>query len=234
MSGGQNIRRTESKRSETNTLSAILRNAFDGKDLRILAKNDPLVASNPHLSLECHITIHELRKQLLETKVHSGFSNQFQWIFSRRSKLLPEGGTMPNLDPIPVKLQAAIAQARTGGTIRRDDPAREEWSRIYYDLNSRRYSGALVAVLSRSETQTLRLSLIYALLDSFSPDPGRAPSSDSRHLGLLRSQLSTDLRRLNRRFVYGQRAWRDQGLPRRKSVEAPRGDRETYTGRRVC
>lgn len=43
-----------------NTLSPILRNAWDGRTLETLTKNSPLKATNPHVSIIAHITDNEL------------------------------------------------------------------------------------------------------------------------------------------------------------------------------
>ena len=45
-----------------NTLSVILRNAWDGATLRSLTKNSPLKATAPHVSVVGHCTIEELRR----------------------------------------------------------------------------------------------------------------------------------------------------------------------------
>jgi hypothetical protein len=57
---------------EGNTLSPVLRSAWDGTTLRTLTRNSPLRASDPHVSLIGHITRAELTRHLSETEVANG------------------------------------------------------------------------------------------------------------------------------------------------------------------
>jgi hypothetical protein len=54
---------------EGNTLSAIVRQAWDGQDLRTLTKNSPARATKPHISIIGHITRDELRRYLDATEM---------------------------------------------------------------------------------------------------------------------------------------------------------------------
>jgi hypothetical protein len=83
---------------EGNILSAIIRQAWDGQDLRNLTKNNPLRATNTHISIIGHITITELKKYLSATEMANGFGNRFLFPLVRRSKSLPEGGNISSLD----------------------------------------------------------------------------------------------------------------------------------------
>ena len=51
-------------RREGNTLSSVLRQAWDGKRLDTLTKNDPVTATGAHVSIVGHITREELRSLL--------------------------------------------------------------------------------------------------------------------------------------------------------------------------
>src|SRR5262249_60837842 len=68
-----------------NTLSAILRQAWDGGDLRTLTKNSPARATGAHVGLIGHITADELRRYLSSTEAANGFGNRFLWVCCRRS-----------------------------------------------------------------------------------------------------------------------------------------------------
>lgn len=67
-------------RQETNTLSAIIRQAWDGGPLRTLTKNSPAKATNAHISIIGHITKNELCRYLSETEAGNGFGNRFLWL----------------------------------------------------------------------------------------------------------------------------------------------------------
>lgn len=68
-----------------NTLSAVIRNAWDTGNLRTLTKNSPANASGAHISIVGHITRDELLRYLEDTEAANGFGNRFLWFCVRRS-----------------------------------------------------------------------------------------------------------------------------------------------------
>ena len=149
-----------------NTLSPLLRQAWDTGDLRILTKNSPAVATGGHISVIGHITRDELRRFLTATEAANGFGNRFLWICVRRSKVLPEGGKFHEVDirDLIRRLDEARFFGEGEREVRRDDEARQHWAKVYTDL-SEGQPGLFGAVTSRAEAQVMRLALIYALLD---------------------------------------------------------------------
>ncbi len=101
---------------EGNTLSPILRAAWDSGDLRNLVKNSPLRASGAHVSVITHITRGELRGAFRAIDFANGFANRFQWVAVRRSKILPRGGNVrpEDLAQVETLLRAAIRFASWG------------------------------------------------------------------------------------------------------------------------
>ena len=93
--------------------------------------------------------------------------NRFLLIAVRRSKLLPFGGTLTgeHLDRLKGQLRAALADARTRGELTFDTEARERYSNVYEQLSAAQ-PGMFGAATGRAEAHTIRLALIYALLDS--------------------------------------------------------------------
>jgi len=75
---------------EGNTVSPVLRSAWDSGHLRSLTKNFPAKSTDAHISIIGHITRTELRRLLTETESANGFANRFLWLAVRRSKCLPE------------------------------------------------------------------------------------------------------------------------------------------------
>jgi hypothetical protein len=151
---------------EGNTLSEQLRRGWDGNDLRTLTKNSPLCATGPHISLLGHITKSELLRELSEMYQANGFANRFLFICVRRSKYLPDGGTLPGcaLLRLTGKVRRALDAARRRGMLHRDAEANEAWAAVYPALTADR-PGMFGAITARAEAHVLRLSLIYALLD---------------------------------------------------------------------
>jgi hypothetical protein len=151
---------------EGNTLSPIIRGAWDSGKLRSMTKNSEARATGAHVSIIGHITRDELRRLLTENESANGFGNRFLWAAVRRSKCLPEGGNIDseNLNDLVVRLHDAIECARNAGEVTRSEGARELWRIVYPEL-SKGKPGLLGAITARAEAQVMRLSAIYALLD---------------------------------------------------------------------
>lgn len=151
---------------ETSTLSALLRDAWDRGDLRVMTRRDPLRATGAHICLLAHVTADELKRNLLESDAASGFGNRFLFVAARRSKRLPAGG---NLDDAEIhwlgqKVARALLAAGRLGILRRSPEAATLWERIYNAIDDD-VDGMVGALTARAEAQLLRLSVVYALLD---------------------------------------------------------------------
>ena len=149
-----------------NTLSAIIRQAWDTGNLRVLTKTRPAKSTGAHISIIGHVTKDELLKYLTTTEAGNGFANRFLWVCVKRSKLLPNGGALHTVDLAPLirRLNDAVRFGRTAGELRRDEEAGELWEEVYAQLSGDRL-GLFGAVTTRAEAITLRLSCLYALLD---------------------------------------------------------------------
>jgi hypothetical protein len=151
---------------EGNTLTETVREAWDGDDLQTSSKNAPAKATRPHISALAHITQADLDRYLTETDTVNGFANRFLLVCAKRSKLLPDGGALAeaSLSDLAAEISQALGPAKRVGCITRDREAAELWNETYPYLTANR-PGLLGAATARAEPQTLRLSLIYALLD---------------------------------------------------------------------
>ena len=149
-----------------NTLSPVIRHAWDSGDLATLTKNSPARATGAHISIIGHVTKDELLRELSRTEAANGFANRFLWVCVRRSKVLPEGGNLTDdlLRPLADRLGAAIRFGRAVRRMERDQDARVLWATVYPDLSEGK-PGLLGAVIARAEAQVMRLACIYALLD---------------------------------------------------------------------
>jgi hypothetical protein len=151
-----------------NTLSATIRQAWDGNTLQVLTKQFPERATEPHVSIIGHICKDELRRELTRTDAANGFGNRFLWAAVRRSKALPDGGNLPEADLLRLqkRVTCAVEWARALGDheLKRDSEARALWHKVYFDLSEGK-PGLFGAVTSRAEAQVMRLACVYALLD---------------------------------------------------------------------
>jgi hypothetical protein len=150
-----------------NTLSPLLRQAWDTGELRVAAKTAGERATGAHVTVVGHITTAELRRTLTETETANGFANRFVLVACRRVRDLPFGG---NLDPSALRALAdrlgealSAARARTRPVVW-DDPAKRLWEENYPRLRARP-PGLLGAATGRAAANTLRLAVTYALLD---------------------------------------------------------------------
>ena len=150
-----------------NTLSPVIRRAWDDLPLQTLTKNSPLRATGTHISIIGHITKDEIRSRLTRTDMANGFANRFLFCLVKRSKLLPHGGHFDEaaLVRLADRFVKAVEFARSIGRITMTDEAAKAWEAAYPDLSAER-PGLLGAVTARAEAQVIRLSLIFALLDS--------------------------------------------------------------------
>ncbi len=155
----------QSMRREGNTLSSVIRQAWDTDRLRVMTKN-PVKATEAHVSIVGHITEVELIRNLDETESANGFANRFNWICARRSKYLPDGGNLAesDLNEIVRCLNEAVTYARQTEQIKRDTEANQLWHQEYKRLSDG-YGGLLGSVTSRATAQVIRLACLYALLD---------------------------------------------------------------------
>jgi len=149
-------------RREGNTLSPILRNAWDGGDLASLTRNSPLRATEPHISVLGHITSTELLKHLVESEAANGFGNRFLWACVRRSKSLPFGGELSSVDMSPIIRGLRSALDQRAGRMSFAETARDTWVEMYDSLTEDR-PGMFGMITARAEAQTLRLAILYAL-----------------------------------------------------------------------
>ena len=151
-----------------NTLSPLMRKAWDGGILSTMTRNAPLRATGAHISIVGHITVDELRARLTRTDTANGFANRFLFMLVKRSTvLLPFGGDALEDTVIAAlggRLKEAVEAAASIGRVGWTNSAANAWKTVYPQL-SRGQPGLLGAVTSRAEAQCVRLALIYALLD---------------------------------------------------------------------
>ncbi|MFZ0434966.1 MAG: hypothetical protein WAL87_03190 [Chthoniobacterales bacterium] len=150
-----------------NILSGTLRDAWDGRPLAVMTRKDPLKAPASLVSIIGHITKTELLSVMNKVEATNGYANRFLWIHTERSKELPHGGRLHEVDFTGEvsKLREIVRAGRKRARVTRDKGADEYWESIYPELNNP--PGDIVgSITARGPAQVLRLSFLYALLDS--------------------------------------------------------------------
>jgi len=153
---------------ETNTLSGVLREAWEGGALGVLTKA-MVRASSSHVAIVGHITPREFRLRMAAAEMGGGTYNRFLPIYVERSKRLP----LPEpMDPVSLStygamLREAIARAKNRGDIRMDDRARELWiEELYGEFTGSEDDEFMWSEFTeRAPAYARRISALFAVLD---------------------------------------------------------------------
>jgi hypothetical protein len=161
---------------EGNTLSAVIRNAWDDVVLKTLSKNSKETSTESHISIVSGTSEEELMRHLTSAKLGGGLANRFLFLKVRRSKALARGGKTDifcGQDKLMRDLIAAINFGRESRAIELSEDPEDEyegrsamdlWEEVYAEL-SEGARGLFGAVTSRGEAYVRRLATIYAILD---------------------------------------------------------------------
>jgi hypothetical protein len=154
---------------EGNTLSMVIRSAWDNGHFDPLTKNNKISAKDAHVGWVSHITQYELLSKLPECEGFNGFANRILWVFSRRQKLVPFPEPMPTKELVGLQcLLLSILNKchECKQAITFTEQAKEKWEDKYYQqLTSQNGNGLLGVILNRAEAQVRRLALLFTLLD---------------------------------------------------------------------
>lgn len=161
---------------EGNTLSATIRNLWDGRDLEPMSKSGQKSgerSTRPHVVIVGHITGHELREKSTENDAANGLLNRFITVFVHRPKLvpLPEPTPEVRIQHLAERIADAIASAANGDYIHSNkteiilgEEAREFWCEQYPQL-SRDREGKGGSLMARAEVYARMLGMIFCLMD---------------------------------------------------------------------
>jgi hypothetical protein len=139
---------------------------WDSGDYTPLTKNNPVRVRGAHINLISHITKSELNAMLSSVNMMNGFANRILWICARRTNYVSLPKRMPTdrIADLQLRIWRLVAQAQALGEVAMTTDAKATWRRIYREL-SQESPGIAGAIINRAEAQTLRLALVYALLD---------------------------------------------------------------------
>jgi hypothetical protein len=150
-----------------NTLSPVIRNAWDGRKLQTLTKHLGETATGAHVAIISHITTDELRARLDQVHLANGFANRFLFVLARRSKILPFPGRLSEAvaEAIAKTLCAVLTNKDLRGREVRFGPEAHDLWEAEYPILSAEKPGLFGFIVARAEAQVLRLAMVYALLD---------------------------------------------------------------------
>jgi hypothetical protein len=148
-----------------NTLSGVVRDAWDGENLSPMTKGDPIRASWPCVGIVGHITKQELLQYLRDLEASNGFGNRFAYFLVRRSKCLPFANPPDEekLRPLIMSLSDAARFGCSSKEIGLSPEAKDMWAEVYPQLSDGK-PGLAGALTARSEAYVRRIAALYAML----------------------------------------------------------------------
>ncbi len=149
-----------------NSVSPIIRTLFDHGNVEPITKGNKIKTTGAHVCMIGHITQTELLSLLQSVDVNNGLANRLLFTCARRQRLVPFPKPMnaSALTAIAIRVASAVRKARERRAVLMHPDTAAKWAAIYPRLSADR-PGVYGAVTARAEAQTLRLALIYALLD---------------------------------------------------------------------
>lgn len=157
---------------ETNTLSAVLRQAWDCGTLAVMTRKDPLRSTTPHISIIAHCTKTDIVKYLEESDLGNGFTNRFIWICVEQSKIVPYTKTpllYYDFSVFQSLASKATAFAQKQGRVELSKEADAVWYDYRMSEKNRDMNESVATV--RAPAHCLRIALILAMAD-LSPEIG--------------------------------------------------------------
>ena len=153
---------------EGNTLSGVLRQAWEGDDLACLTRTS-VHATAPHIGILAHITPGEFRIRASGADMAGGTYNRFLPIYSERSKEIPHGEGAPEelIANHGLFLRELVKKGRDVRKVPLTDEARDYWADVVYGALSgaQPTDGALAQFTARATPYARRAAMLYALGD---------------------------------------------------------------------
>lgn len=165
----------QSKR-DGNTLSAALRDVWDGVSIKPATKGQPRIwASNPHICLSAAITPGEFHSVIAARELTNGFANRFMTIWAERTRMLPFPKATPQheVDALAQRMIEVIRKAGGDRYAERDaiqvtmsSSAESLFAGLYMtELNDQSGGELVTALLERRAPVLRRLAMLFALCD---------------------------------------------------------------------
>ena len=153
-----------SQHRDGNTLDRSAAQAWDGGRLRVMTRNQPLLASDCHISVLGHITKDELSRTLHAVDVANGLANRFLWACCRISRLLPDGGQQLDFTNEIYDLCSRLERA-VSGRCWIVPPRQQSYGMLLTAASGQRAPAFTARSQPATAAQVLRLQVLYCLAD---------------------------------------------------------------------
>ncbi|MGL4189647.1 MAG: hypothetical protein ACRCTM_12320 [Sphaerotilus sulfidivorans] len=159
---------------EGNTLSAALRDAWDGVSIKPATKSAKIGATDPHIAIVGAVTPSELRTSMAARELTNGFANRFVMIFAERTRLVPfpEATSQDVVNGLAAEFGRTFEFAQAGRWVEKDtmrvslSPAAAAlYASLYRELCNEVGGPAVFPLLERRAPVLLRIALILAMTD---------------------------------------------------------------------
>jgi hypothetical protein len=155
---------------EGNSLGGVLRQAWDGDNLRIMTKYK-VHATAPHIGILAHITPGEFRIRVKSADMAGGSYNRYLPVYSERSReiALGEGASQGLVASIALELADLVKKAQDVGKVGLTPEARDYWTDVVYPALSAAsiQDGVVAQFTARATPYCRRIAALYALADGY-------------------------------------------------------------------
>jgi len=154
----------QAMKKQDNTLSQVLRNAFDGSDLSTNGKTSACRADIHHIGFLAGITKTECKELMTTSLLSNGFVNRYIWIVSKSTRDIANPPPLTVPDSILERIRDAVAFAEKERVMEFDEQAERAYQVVYPVLKNRpeNYVGQAT---SRARVQVRRMAMVFAVLD---------------------------------------------------------------------
>ena len=160
---------------EGNTLSAALRDCWDGVSMKPATKSSRLWATDPHIALIGAVTPGELLGLMASRELTNGFANRFMMFWAERTKMLafPRATRQEDVDALAQRVLAVLTFCNAKRWSEKDTmrvelspDARKRYEKLYLgELNDNSAGGRITALIERRAPMLLRMAMLFALCD---------------------------------------------------------------------
>jgi hypothetical protein len=164
----------QSKR-EGNTLSAAMRDVWDGTSIKPAVKNNPVTTTDPHITIMGDITPSELKDLMAQRELSNGFANRFIFFWAEGEKVvaLPPPTPTHVVDALTDRIEQVLQyvgadQHGVNDVICMElaPDARTLYEQLYHgELRDRSAGDRVTGLLERRPPMLLRLAMLFALTD---------------------------------------------------------------------
>ena len=160
---------------EGNTLSAALRDCWDGVSLKPATKSSRLWATDPHIAMIGAVTPGELLGLMASRELTNGFANRFLMFWAERTKMLafPRATPKEDVDALAQRALDVLTFCNPEQRTEKDSMrvelspnARKRYEKLYMgELNDNSAGERITALIERRAPMLLRLAMLFALCD---------------------------------------------------------------------